>query len=94
MEVVGKRGKAQKNFTSFSNQAGEFFLNGLKVQAFIHGTTSLLRQSSYCVYAVVEKNKEKPENNWYLQALQIMAETCKYVLSQPDKGVYYLYWSG
>jgi hypothetical protein len=42
-----------------------------------------------CIYVVTES-----DNTWYLQALEVVRETIEFVLSQEDKELYYLHWSG
>ena len=54
----------------------------------IPGTFKILNEMS-CVYVVTES-----DNTWYIQALEIVRDTIKYVLSKEDKEKYYLHWSG
>jgi hypothetical protein len=39
---------------------------------------------------------EDPDDNtqWYEQALEIVIETCEYVLAQPHPETYVTHWSG
>ncbi len=32
--------------------------------------------------------------NWYEQALEVVIETCNWVLEQPDRDQLYMHWSG
>jgi hypothetical protein len=32
--------------------------------------------------------------SWYQQALEVVVETCEWVLGQPDPSKYLLHWSG
>ena len=74
---------------SYSNADGEFYLDEpLEVVAMIPGKTTLLREQD-CVYVVT-----KSDNEWYVQALEIVRDTIKHVLSQENKNQYYLHWSG
>ena len=74
---------------NYSNRDGEFSINEpLKVLALIPGTYSILRETP-CVYVITEGN-----NEWYIQALEIIKDTCNYVLQQKDKQKYYIHWSG
>lgn len=74
---------------NYSNSDGEFCLSEKeKVLAFIPGTQKILRTAP-CVYVVTES-----DNTWYIQALEIVRDTCKHVLAQKDKEKYYLHWSG
>lgn len=73
----------------YSNINGEFYPNtGLKVLALIPGKTEFFG-SRDCIYVVTES-----ENDWYYQALEIVIDTCEFVLKQEDKEKYYLRWSG
>lgn len=47
-----------------------------------------------CMYMVYKASAEDTE--YYEQALEIVAETCEYVLKQPkkDQNKFYLHWSG
>lgn len=84
-----------KTMDGYSNSAGEFFFNGLKVFAIIHGVNEdivskiagspVLLPSAYII--------TEGENEWYIQGLEIVQETIEYVLSQPDKDKFYLHWS-
>lgn len=74
---------------NYSNSHGEFnFAEPMKVLAMIPGTQKIFREAP-CVYVVTES-----DNTWYLQALEIVRDTIKYVLSKEDKEKYYLRWSG
>lgn len=73
----------------YSNINGEFFIKSpLKVLGILPGTERLLNTIP-CVYVITES-----ENEWYEQAIEIMIETCDYVLAQPNINQYYLHWSG
>lgn len=74
---------------SYSNAEGEFYLDKpLEVVAMIPGKTKIFKERD-CVYVIT-----KSENEWYVQALEIVRDTIKYVLSQENKNQYYLRWSG
>jgi len=74
---------------NYGNANGDFsFHEPLKVLAMIPGKTNLFGNRD-CVYVVTESS-----NEWYIQALEIVRDTCKYVLSQENIGQYYLRWSG
>jgi hypothetical protein len=60
----------------------------LKVLAMIPGIQTVLGTRP-CIYVVTES-----DNTWYLQALEVVRETIEFVLSQEDKELYYLHWSG
>lgn len=100
-----KMTEAQKKFRSgsFSMAAGDFWMDGVKVVAAIHGEATL---SSFAanvagkpgmimpaVYLVYER--EKDDNfKWYQQALEIVVEMIEWVLAQPEPAKYRLHWSG
>lgn len=74
---------------SYSNAEGEFYLDKpLEVVAMVPGKTKIFKERD-CVYVIT-----KSENEWYVQALEIVRDTIKYVLSQENKNQYYLRWSG
>jgi hypothetical protein len=71
----------------FGDYYGEYFLGEpLRVAGAIRGTYF----SIPCVYLVYEH-----PGRWErcIQALEIVCETVEYVLSQPDRDDYYLWWS-
>ena len=75
---------------NYSNGKGEFsFHEPQKVLAMIPGQSRYIFNDRPCVFVVTES-----DNTWYLQALEIMAETCRFVLAKEDKEQYYLHWSG
>ena len=84
--------EAEKNKDSdygYSNINGEFNIKTpLKVLGMIPGKEKFLGERN-CVYVVTES-----ENEWYAQAIEIMIDTCDYVLAQPNINQYYLHWSG
>lgn len=77
-------------FRSYSSSRGSFFFDSpLKTLAFIPGKDYLGNKT---VYLICEG--EEDHLDWYVQALEIVIETCEYVLSQEDSDKYYLHWSG
>lgn len=77
---------------NYSNRNGEFFIKeNLKVVALIPGVSKRFFVDEYlpCVNVIYESN-----NEWYIQALEIVIETINFVLSQENKDQYYLCWSG
>jgi hypothetical protein len=74
---------------NYSNSHGDFNMaEPLKVLAMIPGTYKIFNNQP-CVYVVTES-----DNTWYIQALEIIRDTIKYVLSKENKEQYYLHWSG
>lgn len=88
MKVFNDQLQRGSNEYNYSNSDGEFcFHESEKVVAFIPGTDKIFRPAP-CIYVVTES-----DNSWYIKALEIVRDTCKYVLSQKDKEKYYLHWS-
>lgn len=86
LEEVNRNNKSDYNY---SNATGEYFFHEpLKVLGLIPGTFNLIREMD-CVYVVTEA-----DNEWYVNALEIVKETIEYVLSKENKEQYYLRWSG
>lgn len=75
-------------FTSYSNVNGEFYHDGMKIHAIIPSSNRFVM--SYLVY----ERETDDEGDFYLQALEIVKETCQYVLGQKDPENYYMHWSG
>lgn len=82
--------KDGNGFTAYENGEGMFNVKGMTIHAAIPGICTKMRQPIPCTYLVVKRDEE----NWYAQALEIVIETCNYVLEQPDRANYYLHWSG
>jgi len=73
----------------YSNINGDFHIKTpLKVLGLIPGKEEFLGER-HCVYVITES-----ENQWYEQAIEIMIDTCDYVLAQENINQYYLHWSG
>lgn len=74
---------------NYGNIHGEFsFHEPMKVLPMIPGTYKIFNEQP-CVYVVTGS-----DNTWYIQALEIVRDTIKYVLSKKNKEQYYLHWSG
>ena len=79
-----------KDEYNYSNAKGKFFMKEpLEILAIIPGKNTF---NQNCIYVVTKLEDEGQE--WYLQALEIVRDTCKWVLEQPDTEKYYLHWSG
>lgn len=90
IKALGERRALEYNF---STRDGEFFLHRPKtVHALITGTEPSFRGDLVpAVFAIVEQPAK--HFAWYVTALRIVAETCDYVLAQPDKASHWLRWS-
>lgn len=87
-EEINRHG--EKCDYNYSNAKGEFsFHSPQKVLAMIPGQNRYIFNDRPCTFVITES-----DNSWYLQALEIIKETCKLVLSKEDKEKYYLRWSG
>ncbi len=93
-EVKGKGKKKFMPMDEYSNKDGEFFLGKkpLQVRAIMHGTA--LRGKGVGVYIVYEIPSKGAEQDPYYIYLDVVAETCEWVLNQKDPQNYYLHWSG
>lgn len=94
LEVLEQK-RGSDDADAFSNGYGEFRLKGLEVIAMLPGsedsfTKKLYGQAMPCTYIAYRK---KGENDWYKQALEIVIETCDFVLATKDPQNYYLHWS-
>lgn len=86
----------------YSNGIGEFAHDGLKVVALLPGLDTMFGQPRQCTYVVVEVepyvDRETGEKmgpyESYVRSLEIVVETCDYVLAQPDPERFYFHWSG
>lgn len=80
------------SLSSYRNREGEFYLEGRRVFGFIPNSGW-----GKGFHVIVGKEAvEKPEDDWYFQALLITKETIGYVLSRPvqEQKNYFLAWSG
>jgi len=86
-EIDKHEGKCDYNYSSAK---GEFsYHSPQKVLAMIPGQNRYIFNDRPCTFVVTES-----DNSWYLQSLEIVRETCKFVLAKEDKEKYYLHWSG
>lgn len=91
LELFIERSKTFRDDSDgFSCADGDFYPKGIKVFGLISGVNKrfFVEEKLPSTYVVVEG-----ENEWYINALEIIIETADYVLSQPDNDKYYLYWS-
>ena len=80
----------ENGFESYMNGNGTFWTKGQQIYAAIPGTTEFLSRKIPCVYLIYKREGE----NWYAQALEVVIETCDWVLEQPNVEQFYLHWSG
>ncbi len=91
LSEVDKKEKAKGPFDSYSNALGDFFLKDpARIKALIKGK----KYGNDLGLYMIEEIDGKIEDDWYLQALEIVIETIDYVLAQKDKKNYYFHWSG
>lgn len=98
LAAYAKERARKGNGGSYSNRVGDFFMGEpMKIRALIPGTETSYTQAMRpelppgpAVYVVYEA----ADADWYLQALEITAEMCEWVLGQPDVEKYWLHWSG
>lgn len=73
---------------AYGNRDGEFYFGGgLHVAGFIPGK----RHGKPAVFAVIHSTDHWP---WYRQALEVVIETCQWVLASGKPEAYCLHWSG
>lgn len=79
-------------FGNFTSANGHFFLSQpLKVLGVLHGRMEdVLGVTRNCQYIIYEDDNLE----WYVQCLEIVEETCDWVLSQPERDRYCLAWTG
>jgi len=79
--------KRGSEFGSYSNKVGTFELKEpMQVVAIMPGIGHFEQPGCWCVY--------KPGDLiFYPQCMEILAETCDWVLAQPDPQNFYLHWS-
>lgn len=82
--------KNPDGFESYENRSGLFNRKGMTVFAVMPGVYEFMGRKMPCAYFVTKNDKD----NWYAKALEIVIETCDYVLAQPDREHFYLGWSG
>lgn len=97
LKEVESRKKSKFSFTDYSNSFGTFSFGEepIKVRGVINGSTDSYVNSFNkrdCFYLIVEGTGEG--RMWYLNALDVVVETCDYVLAKSDPEKYYLHWSG
>lgn len=82
-----KNRAAPDDSNGYSNHAGSFYPDGLKVYGVLAGPGFI----GSVVYLVTD-NREG--NAWCRQALEIVKETAEWVLAQPDPKDFHVHWSG
>lgn len=81
------------DFSSYSNRFGHFFTGDSppKLRGLIFGKTMMFGERPAC-YAIVEYGNGF---DFYKEALEIVIETCEFVLEQAKEGKFFaLHWSG
>lgn len=89
-KIMGKGDDTPFKSNGWSNYYGDFFPTPLKVVAILEGKDDVWPDKN-CFYAVYEVDEDMW--TWYLQALEIVEETCIYCLSQPDPDEITVIWS-
>lgn len=81
--------KQQSDYSAYSSAKGHFWLKeGITIHAAIPGVDAFNQRAVHLVYRDTDENID-----WYVQAAEIAAEMCDYVLAQPDADKYVLHWS-
>lgn len=92
LKAAEKWGSESGGFDSYSNGQGSFFKTGIQVHAMFVGTTEVLGRTVPAVY--VATKSEKGGIDWYVDAWDVVVETCEYVLSQDEPEKFFFHWSG
>lgn len=80
---------------NYSNGVGEFFAkNAFRVVAAIPCAGSLGTPAVTLIGQWERDPSAKDEPNWYVAALDVVVETCEWVLAQAHPERFYLHWSG
>ena len=82
----------KKGFGSYTSRDGHFYMDEpLKVVGLIPGLgKNFLSKTPIPVINVIYES----DNSSYIESLEIVIETCQWVLEQKDPENYYLHWSG
>lgn len=83
--------KAREGMDCYLSGNGHFYhKEPIKVYGLVQGVKKMILSDVVlpAVFVITEG-----QNEWYIQALEIVEETLNYVLSQPDKDKYFLHWS-
>lgn len=90
LDLFLEQRKESLAFSAYSNAAGFFSLKEpLRVYAIIDGINAIGRPCSYVIY----EDKPDEKGDWYEQALEIVVETCEWVLAQSDRDKIVVSWS-
>lgn len=98
LDEIAKEKDSKLPAGSYGNINGDFFMNKpLRVRALMPGVNNIFGRETPCVYVVYDREKDEDKEpdggDYYEQALEIVIETCAWVLAQPDPQNYYLHWS-
>lgn len=74
--------------SGWSNGVGEFYPEGFNVKAIVYGKPGFLGTGIFLVY-----ERPEQEEDWIGRALEIVVETCDWVLAKSDPQNYALRWS-
>lgn len=78
-------------FPGYSNKRGHFWWDGLTIKAAIPGTQKWLGAGVFLIYEAEVGSDD--EGDWYEQALDIVIETCEWVIATGTPEGYALHWS-
>lgn len=87
LDFFERNANRKSSFREFSCKDGEFFLDGLKIFAAILGKSESFQLP--CTYLIIEA----AALDFYVQAMEIVLETIRFVLDRPDADDYFLVWS-
>ena len=82
---------SSKSFNSYSNRAGDWFLDGLQIVGAVPGKPNFMGTPTY--YLFTKSTGDDNNFKWYVESLEVTLEMIDYVLEQPDPDNYFLAWS-
>lgn len=91
-QLLLHKNRTGDDYECYSNRDGYFWPRGARLIGAMPGMRSVLKEQP-CVYLALATERKPPSEDWYLQALEIVAETCEYVLRDPDPSQFWLAWS-
>jgi hypothetical protein len=101
MEQWEQKKDDKEGFRSYSNGQGLFHIDGLQVFGIFMTMQKGLLTENMVPKAVLVYKATDPEDaegadwlDWYIKALEIVVETCDYVLATGEPKAYSLTWSG
>lgn len=87
LNAARQRLSGPSSFGAFSDGTGTYFTKPCSVVAVVNGAPGFLGSGVYVV------TKSDASFDWYAQALEVVIEMIDYVIAQPDREAFSMYWS-